>query len=192
MFLDRDGTLNEDTGYVKTPEEFRLLPGVVPALAQLQQAGARLVVVTNQSGVARGYFTLDTLDHIHGKLVEHLAGEGVRLDGLYVCPHHPDDACDCRKPATGMVDRAVADLRIDPSRAYVVGDSARDIELAKRIGARSVLVMSGPSGGQALVELNERGLAPDHVADGLPQAAEWILGRGEPHPSPAWSVQERP
>lgn len=192
VFLDRDGTLNEDTGYVKTPEEFRLLPGVVPALAQLQQAGARLVVVTNQSGVARGYFTLDTLDHIHGKLVEHLAGEGVRLDGLYVCPHHPDDACDCRKPATGMVDRAVADLRIDPSRAYVVGDSARDIELAKRIGARSVLVMSGPSGGQALVELNERGLAPDHVADGLPQAAEWILGRGEPHPSPAWSVQERP
>ncbi|MBX3237441.1 MAG: lipopolysaccharide heptosyltransferase II [Nitrospiraceae bacterium] len=192
VFLDRDGTINEDTGYIKTPEELRLLPGVGPALAELQKAGARLVVVTNQSGVARGYLTLEALEIIHGKLVDRLAAEGVRLDGLYVCPHHPNDGCDCRKPATGMVDRAVEELRIDPTRAYMVGDSARDIELAKRIGARSVLVMSGPSGAEALAELRERGMAPDHVAEGLADAVGWILGRGQSDPSPPVSAQNQP
>lgn len=175
VFLDRDGTLNEDTGYVKSPAEMILLPGVGTALARLKQAGARLVVVTNQSGVGRGYFTVTDLEAIHAKLRSSLAEDGVMLDGLYFCPHRPDERCHCRKPARGMVDRAVAELQVDLSRAYVIGDSVRDVELAKQVGARSLLVMTGPSGTEALADLTARGLPPDHVAEALPQAVEWMF-----------------
>ncbi len=175
VFLDRDGTLNEDTGYVKSPAEMKLLPGVGAALARLKQAGARLVVVTNQSGVGRGYLTSTDLEAIHARLRSLLAEDGVVLDGLYFCPHHPDDRCNCRKPARAMVDRAIAELQVDLSRSYVIGDSARDVELAKQVGAQSLLVMTGPSGTEALADLTARGLPPDHVAEALPQAVEWIL-----------------
>ena len=104
------------------------------------------------------------------------------LDGLYFCPHHPDDRCNCRKPAPGMIDRAVAELKVDLGRAYVIGDSARDIELAKQVGAQSLLVLTGPSGTETLADLTNRGLAPDHVADALPQAVEWILAHATGRP----------
>lgn len=175
LFLDRDGTLNKDTGYIKSPEELTLLPGVGAALARLKQAGARLVVVTNQSGVGRGYFSGKDLEAIHAKLRLLLAEDKVTLDGLYFCPHHPDDECNCRKPAPGMIDRAVAELQVDLGRAYVIGDSARDIELAKQVGVQSLLVLTGPSGTETLADLTLRGLAPDLVAESLPQAVEWIL-----------------
>ncbi|MCK6499851.1 MAG: lipopolysaccharide heptosyltransferase II [Nitrospira sp.] len=175
VFLDRDGTLNVDSGYVKSVNELQILPGVGAALARLQRAGARLVVVTNQSGVARGYFGFKQLEAIHAALRLRLAVDGVTLEGLYVCPHHPDDRCGCRKPARGMVDRAAAELQIDLSHAYVVGDSARDIELAKQVGACGLLVMTGPAGAEALTELTARGLAPDAVVEALPQAADWIM-----------------
>ncbi|HVG03169.1 MAG TPA: lipopolysaccharide heptosyltransferase II, partial [Nitrospira sp.] len=122
VFLDRDGTLNRDTGYIKSPDELILLPGVGAALARLKQAGARLVVVTNQSGLGRGYFAGKDLEAIHAKLRMLLADDHVTLDGIYFCPHRPDDRCNCRKPAPGMIDRAVAELRIDLDRAYVIGD----------------------------------------------------------------------
>lgn len=175
VFLDRDGTLNVDTGYVKSPDDFTVLPGVGAALARLKQAGARLVVVTNQSGLGRGYFTSKDLEAIHNKLRLVLAEDGVTLDGLYFCPHHPDDRCNCRKPARGMIDRALAELQVDLSRAYVIGDSIRDVELAKQVGAHSLLVMTGPSGAKALADLTARGLSPDHVADSLSRAVEWIV-----------------
>jgi heptosyltransferase-2 len=183
VFLDRDGTLNVDTGYVKTPDDLTLLPGVGKALARLKQAGARLVVVTNQSGVGRGYFTSKDLEAIHSKLRLVLAEDGVTLDGLYFCPHHPDDRCNCRKPARGLIDRALADLQVDMSRAYLIGDSVRDVELAKLVGAHSLLVMTGPSGAEALADLTARDLSPDHVADGLPQAAEWIIAHATRKPA---------
>ncbi len=182
VFLDRDGTLNHDTGYIKSAEEMTLLPGVGAALARLKQAGARLVVVTNQSGVGRGYVTSKALESIHAKLRLLLAEEKVTLDGLYFCPHHPDDRCNCRKPATGMIDRAAAELQVDLSRAYVIGDSARDVELAKLVGVPSLLVMTGPSGTGTLADLTDRGLTPDHVADALPQAVEWIIAHATPRP----------
>lgn len=182
VFLDRDGTLNTDTGYVKSPEELTLLPGVGAALARLKQAGARLVVVTNQSGLGRGYFGGKDLEAIHSKLRLLLAEDKVTLDGLYFCPHHPDDRCNCRKPAPGMIDRAVAELKVDLGRAYVIGDSALDIELAKQVGAQSLLVLTGPSGRETLADLTDRGLSPDHVADALPQAAEWILAHATGRP----------
>jgi heptosyltransferase-2 len=107
VFLDRDGTLNIDTGYLKSPDDLTVLPGVGAALARLKQAGARLIVVTNQSGLGRGYFTSKDLEAIHHKLRLVLAEDGVTLDGVYFCPHHPDDRCNCRKPARGMIDRAL-------------------------------------------------------------------------------------
>lgn len=175
VFLDRDGTLNRDTGFVKAPDELTLLPGVPGALARLRHAGARLVVLTNQSGVGRGFFSLRDLESIHARLRDVLAQNQVALDAVYACPHHPDDHCPCRKPRRGMVDRAVADLQIDLSRSYLVGDQARDIELARQTGIRSVLVTTGPAGGQPLVELQSRGTAPDRTAASLAEAVDWIL-----------------
>jgi heptosyltransferase-2 len=182
VFLDRDGTLNKDTGYVKSPDELTLLPGVGAALARLKKAGARLVVVTNQSGLGRGYFAGKDLEAIHAKLSLLLAEEEVHLDGLYVCPHHPEDRCNCRKPATGMIDQAVAELRVDLDRAYVIGDSARDVELAKQVGAQSLLVLTGPSSTDSLADLTQRGLLPEHVADALPQAVDWIFAHATGRP----------
>lgn len=183
VFLDRDGTLNVDTGYVKSPDDFTVLPGVGAALARLKQAGARLVVVTNQSGLGRGYFTSKDLEAIHGKLRLILAEDGVTLDGLYFCPHHPDDRCNCRKPARGMIDRALAELQVDLSRAYVVGDSVRDVELAKQVGAQSLLVMTGPSGAEALADLTARDLPPDYVAEAMSQAVDWIIAHATHRPA---------
>ena len=183
VFLDRDGTLNVDTGYVKSPDDFTVLPGVGAALARLKQVGARLVVVTNQSGLGRGYFTSRDLEAIHSKLRLVLAEDGVTLDGLYFCPHHPDDHCNCRKPARGMIDRAHAELKVDLSRAYVIGDSIRDIELAKQVGAQSLLVMTGPSGAEALADLMARDLPPDYVAEGLSQAVDWIVAHATHRPA---------
>ncbi|MGH7231594.1 MAG: lipopolysaccharide heptosyltransferase II [Nitrospiraceae bacterium] len=175
VFLDRDGTINRDTGYIRTPEELELLPGVVESLARLNRAGARLVLVTNQSGIARGLLTLEALKTIHASLCARLQSRGARLDAIYYCPHHPDDACACRKPQAGMVNRAVADLGIDLLRSYVVGDQTRDVELARRIGARSVLVTTGPMSVRALALLKADDVPPDYVATAFDGAAEWIF-----------------
>ncbi|HEX2055367.1 MAG TPA: lipopolysaccharide heptosyltransferase II, partial [Nitrospiraceae bacterium] len=175
VFLDRDGTLNHDTGFVKAPEELVLLPGVPEALARLRRAGARLIVLTNQSGVGRGFFSLRDLEAIHARLRDVLAQHHVALDGLYYCPHHPDEQCLCRKPRRGMVDQAVADHQVDLSRAYLVGDQVRDIELAHQVGIRSVLVTTGPAGPETLTELQSRGMVPDRTASSLAEAADWIL-----------------
>ncbi len=175
VFLDRDGTLNRDSGYVKAVEEMELLPGSVEAVARLNRTGARVVVVTNQSGIARGLFTPSTLEAIHGRLRSLLQAGGASLDGIYHCPHHPDDGCACRKPRRALVDRAAADLGLDLSRSYVVGDQKRDVELARAIGARSVLVTTGPTGVQVLQGLEAEGSSPDHAAAGLLEAVEWVL-----------------
>jgi heptosyltransferase-2 len=175
VFLDRDGTLNQDPGFVKTPDELVLLPGVSHALGRLCQAGARLIVLTNQSGVGRGFLSLRDLEAIHARLRELLAREQIVLDAVYACPHHPDDKCLCRKPSRGMLDRAVAEHGVDLSRAYLVGDQGRDIELASRAGIRSVLVTTGPAGQRPLEELQASGIAPDHTAASLGEAADWIF-----------------
>ncbi|MFM8551126.1 MAG: lipopolysaccharide heptosyltransferase II [Nitrospiraceae bacterium] len=175
VLLDRDGTVNRDTSYIKSPDELVLLPGVVEAVARLKQAGARLVLVTNQSGVARGFFTVEALKAVHAKLLALLEAGGGTLDAIYFCPHHPDDACLCRKPNSAMAERAAADLGLDLSAGYVVGDQARDIELGRRIGARTVLVTTGPTSAESLAALEASGRQPDHVAAGLAEAVDWIL-----------------
>jgi heptosyltransferase-2 len=175
IFLDRDGTLNEDPGYLKSASEVKLLPGVATALARLKAAGARLVVVTNQSGVGRGFLSLKDLEAIHARLEGLLEQSDAALDAIYFCPHHPDDGCRCRKPATGMVDRAVSELQVDLGKAYLIGDHASDIRLAKAVGVKSILATSGKVDQQALAMLRAAGALPDKVVPSMAEAAEWIL-----------------
>jgi heptosyltransferase-2 len=175
IFLDRDGTLNPDPGYIRSSSQFELFPGVAQALSRLKQAGARLIVVTNQSGVARGFFSAGDLDAIHAKLRYLLGEAGVSLDAIYVCPHHPDDGCDCRKPDRGLIDRAVDEQRIDLSRSYLIGDHARDIELAKRVGSRSILVTTGAVLPEQVEGMKASGPIPDRVASSLAEAVDWLL-----------------
>ncbi len=175
IFLDRDGTLNPDPGYINAPDQFELFPGVPEALARLKRAGARLIVVTNQSGIARGFLTREDLDAVHMKLQRLLDGAGASLDAIYFCPHHPDDGCDCRKPNRGMVDQAVRERGVNLDRSYLIGDHIRDIELAKRIGARSVLVTTGVVPTLEAERLKASGAAPDGIASSLAEAADWLL-----------------
>lgn len=176
VLLDRDGTINVERHYLSDPDQLELYPGVGEALARLRQLGYGLVVVTNQSGIARGYFDLETLARIHDKLRALLKDFGVSIDGIYLCPHGPDEDCDCRKPLPGMVAQAVAELGFDPARAIMVGDKAVDVELGHAVGAAAILVRTGHG-------LKSEGrCAPELVADDLPAAARWIeetFGRGD-------------
>ena len=175
IFLDRDGTLNPDPGYIKSPDLFELFPGVPEALARLKQAGARLILVTNQSGIARGLLSQGDLTAIHTKLTHILNSSGASLEAIYFCPHHPDDGCDCRKPKRGMIDQAVRERGVDLDRAYLIGDHIRDIELAKRVGARSILVTTGVVRPQGIEGLNATVPAPDWIASSMTEAADWLL-----------------
>lgn len=150
LFLDRDGTLTFPYHYPSRPEHLRLYPGIAAPLAELRAAGFRLVVVTNQSGIARGYFTEAALDQMHTDLRARLAAQGVEIDAIYHCPHHPDGVvaglairCACRKPQPGMALRAARDLNLDLARSWFVGDILDDIEAGARAGCLSVLVDLG-------------------------------------------------
>lgn len=175
VFLDRDGTVNRDTGYVKKPKELELLDGAVEAIARLNRTGARVVLITNQSGIGRGMFSRSDLEQVHLKLRDLLARGGATLDAIYYCPHHPDDRCACRKPRTGLVDQAVHELGIDLSHAYVVGDQKRDVELARTVGTRAVLVTISPTSLETLQNLQLERCPPDYAASTLVDAVEWIL-----------------
>jgi histidinol-phosphate phosphatase family protein len=144
VFLDRDGTLVEDVGYTHRLEDYRLLDGVAPALRRLAAAGWRLAIVTNQSGIARGYYGVADFERFQAWLAADLAGRGVAIEASYFCPHLPDAGCACRKPATGMLERAREELGADLGASWVVGDHAVDAELARRAGcAGAVLVLTG-------------------------------------------------
>ena len=175
VFLDRDGTLNYDPGYLKIAAELKLLAGVGPSLARLKRAGAKLVVVTNQSGVGRGILTLKDLEAIHARLQGLLELEDAALDAIYFCPHHPDDGCRCRKPNVGMVERAQSELQLDFRRFYLIGDHARDIQLAHRVGAKSILLTPGLVDAQSVERLKVEQAMPDAVAKSMTEAVDWIL-----------------
>lgn len=166
VFLDRDGTLVYPRHYPSRPEELQLYANIGSGLRKLQRAGFRLVVITNQAGIARGYFSVDDLRLMHEYLTSELERVGVRLDGIYYCPHHPAGVipelairCDCRKPAPGMLLAAAADLDIDLARSWLVGDILDDVEAGHRAGCRSILVDLGTE--QRPVEPAR---SPDYVA----------------------------
>ncbi|TLY22350.1 MAG: HAD family hydrolase [Nitrospirae bacterium] len=180
VYLDRDGTLNFDPGYLNQPEQLQLLPGVGQAVARLIRAGFMTVVLSNQSGLARGLITQDQLEAIHQRLRELLAEDGAWLDGIFVCPHHPDDGCTCRKPAPGLVHRAQRKLDVSPDHAIVIGDKATDMELARNVGALAVFVRSGNAYEEEQARMAERGVTPDYVARDLTEAVEWVLEAVKP------------
>jgi D-glycero-D-manno-heptose 1,7-bisphosphate phosphatase len=143
IVLDRDGTIIEEREYLSQPEQVTLIPGAGAALRELQQMGFGLVVITNQSGIARGFFDHGQLERIHRRLEQLLEREGVHLDGVYVCPHVPDDDCDCRKPKLGLLQRAAKDLGFSLEGIIVIGDKASDMEMGRTAGALTFLVRTG-------------------------------------------------
>ncbi len=182
VFLDRDGTVTEEVGYLKDLKQLRLLPGAGVAIRRLNQAGIKVVLITNQSGIARGYFPESFVEETHVLLREMLQLDGARLDGIYYCPHHPragnshyTTVCECRKPGTGMIDRAAREMMIDVRKSFVVGDKWSDVELGQRAGARSILVTTGHAPDDPSNVRPERLNEPDLIASSLAEAVEWIL-----------------
>ncbi len=182
VFLDRDGTINEQMGYINHISRFILLPGVGKAIARLNRQNIAVVVVTNQSGLARGYFPETLLEEVHRKMISELAADNAHLDGLYVCPHHPEAKqekfrvqCDCRKPGTGLLEQAAAELQLDLSHSFMVGDRWSDIKCGAAVGAQSILVLTGYGRGDQLYTGPTQKIQPRYIATDLNAAVDWIL-----------------
>jgi D-glycero-D-manno-heptose 1,7-bisphosphate phosphatase len=182
IFMDRDGTLSHEVGYVNHLSRFRLFPYAVDAVRLINASGFLAVVVTNQAGVARGYFPESLVHEVHAALRTAMDEGGARLDGLYVCVHHPSvgeppyrQDCDCRKPRPGLLRRAKADLDIDLRRSWVVGDRLNDLEVAWNAGARAALVRSGYGQGELAHHAGAWPRQPDLVADHLLEAVQRIV-----------------
>ena len=184
VFLDRDGTINEQMGYINHLSRFVLLPGAAAGIRRLNELGIPVLVVTNQSGLARGYFPPELLTAVHAKMVAELAREGARLDGIYVCPHHPEAkreeyrrACDCRKPKTGLFTQAAAEHGLDLAASFVVGDRWSDLQAAAACGATAILVLTGYGRGDLEYIGPTQTVQPRYVAEDLAAAAAWIAER---------------
>lgn len=169
VFLDRDGTIIQERGYLSDPAAIELIPGAVRAIRLINRLGLPAVVVSNQSGVARGYFPASTVEEIDQRLRLLLGQEGAFLDGTYFCPHLPDAGCSCRKPEPGMLQRSAEKLQIDLPSSYLVGDKAADIEAIHRVGGKGILVLTGYGRGE------QGGAQSDFVAQDLLEAVYWIL-----------------
>lgn len=170
VVLDRDGTMIVEKHYLSDPEGVELLPRVVGGLRHLSALGLGLVVVTNQSGIGRGLFDTTCLARIHRRLCALLAAESIHLDGIYFCPHTPEDDCACRKPGTGLLQRAAQELDFDPEAVFVIGDKPCDIELGQRVDATTFLVRTG-YGAQVAADAT---VSPDYLVDGVWEAAQVI------------------
>ena len=182
IFLDRDGTIIREAGYLGRPDEVELLPGAAEGMRRLRSAGYRLVVLTNQAGVARGYYCEQDVQAVHARLREMLRAEGVEWDAIYYCPHHPEGqgvyrrVCPNRKPGTGMYEQAARDLNLDLRHSAAIGDKVTDLLPGIRLGCRTVMVRTGH--GQSLLDAGAaEGVPIDHVADDLLAAAEWLLAK---------------
>ncbi len=175
VFLDRDGTISEEVGYLNDVGCFRLFPFAPGAIRRLNYAKLPVIVVTNQSGVGRGYFAESMVHTVHEVMIRQLSEGGAHLNAIYYCPHTSDDQCECRKPKPGLLERAAREHNLDLRRSFVVGDRYGDVELAHGVGSRGVLVRTG----YGEVDLREHGAAwakqPDFVAGDLADAVDWIL-----------------
>lgn len=185
IFLDRDGTINDEVGYLDSADKLRIIPAAFEAVRLINASSMKAVVITNQSGVAKGLFTEEFVREINGQIQSALLAQGALINRFYFCPHHPTEGidpyrliCDCRKPEPGLLLQAAVDLNIDLARSYVIGDRLRDIETAHRAGAKGVLVMTGygqdlmqEAGPDRANELNQ----PDYIAQDILEAVHWIL-----------------
>jgi D-glycero-D-manno-heptose 1,7-bisphosphate phosphatase len=182
VFIDRDGTISEEVGYINHPSRFRLFPYTAAAIKLLNDQGWLAVVITNQAGVARGYFTESMIETVHDNLLRELREKGARVDAIYYCAHHPSvgeppyrQECDCRKPKPGLVIRASKELGIALKQSWMIGDRYGDIELAHNAGVRSALVLSGYGRGEWENQRSQWKQQPDLVAENLLEAVELIL-----------------
>lgn len=175
MFLDRDGTISEEVGYLNHLSRFYMFPFAPAAIRKLNERGLLVFVITNQSGVARGYYPESLVRDVHDLMTTQLSEAGAYLDGIYYCPHTSSYACACRKPSPGMLQQAAAEHAVDLRRSFVVGDRHGDVELAHRVGARSIMVRTGYGQGDILWHAHEWKIKPDFIAADLAVATDWIL-----------------
>lgn len=175
VFLDRDGTICEEVGYLNHISRFRMFPFAAAALGRLNDAGYPVIVVSNQSGVARGYFPESLVHQVNDEMIRQLSAAGVKVDAVYYCPHASSENCACRKPKTGMLERAAHEHCIDLQRSFVVGDRHGDIQLAHNARARGILVRSGYGEGELAWHSAKWPAQPDFVAEDLARAVDWIL-----------------
>ncbi len=182
VFIDRDGTINEQRGYINHISRFKIIPGVEDAIRLLNQNNFLAIVVSNQSGVARGFYPIELVHEVHALMKQLLEENGSFLDAIFFCPHHPDGVipeytrkCNCRKPGTGLIDQACRSFDIDLSNSYVVGDLYSDMELAERAGVRGILVKTGYGLGEIEYTLPTKPRKPLYVAENLLDAVNWIL-----------------
>lgn len=171
VYFDRDGTINEDSGYLSDPGALEMIPGAARSIKKLNDRGVPVVVISNQSGVGRGYFAEEAVKAVNDRLASILSAQGAFIDAIYYCLHRPDEDCECRKPRTGLVDRAAKEHGIDNRRSYVVGDKASDIGLAESAGAKGILVLTG----NGAKERDKLAAAPAFVAADINEAVEWII-----------------
>jgi D-glycero-D-manno-heptose 1,7-bisphosphate phosphatase len=182
VFIDRDGTVNEQMGYINHVSRFVILPGVVEGLRLLNENGFHAVIVSNQSGVARGYFPLGLVQEVHDFLDASLKKDHVTVDGIFFCPHHPNGSvpeftkrCNCRKPRTGLIDQACRSLEIDLQNSYAIGDRCEDIQFARRAGVKGILVKTGYGLGEIQYLLPQSTAKPVYIAEDLLHAVQWII-----------------
>jgi D-glycero-D-manno-heptose 1,7-bisphosphate phosphatase len=175
VFLDRDGTIAEEVGYLNHASRFRMFPFAGAAIRKLNEAGLPAIVITNQSGVGRGYFPESLVHEVHEQMAQELSASGARVDAIYYCPHTSPEGCDCRKPRTGMLERSAAEHALDLKRSFVVGDRHGDVVLAHNAGARSILVRTGYGEGELAWHAKQWTKQPHFVATSLTEAVDWIL-----------------
>jgi D-glycero-D-manno-heptose 1,7-bisphosphate phosphatase len=179
IFLDRDGTVCEEVGYLSDENKLRLIPGASKAINMANQAGWKVIIVSNQSGIARGYMDSDTVDRINRRLIKLLGQEGARLDGIYYCPHHPQGLspyniqCDCRKPGAGLLRKAARDHQLALDKSVMIGDKYSDVDTAIRLNIPGILVRTGFGEGEIQKYGQQWNQAPDYIAKDLLDAMDW-------------------
>ena len=161
VFVDRDGTINVNVEYMDDPDDLKIYPGVIEGLKKFQEKGYKIIIITNQSGIARGYFSEETLKKIHEKLKSEFLKKDVKIDAIYYCPHHPDEKCNCRKPNTKLFEDAIKDFDIDTKKSFMIGDRMLDIEAGKKLGLTTILIPENKK--KVEDEMKKSNVVPDFI-----------------------------
>jgi rfaE bifunctional protein nucleotidyltransferase chain/domain len=170
VFVDRDGTVNEDILYLHEPDQMKILPNAVEGIKKMQDMGYRIIIVTNQAGIGLGYFSKEDFYRVNSKMLRELSSAGISVSRICFCPHGKEEGCECRKPGIALITRACSDLNLDMSRSYFIGDQTSDIEAGRRAGLKTILMRTGFGGSDKQFDVK-----PDYVADDLLDAADYIL-----------------